>query len=188
MKNIITILILLITIQVSSYANAGLINTSVDQLNVNVGDTVEINIVASSFDSFDVFDLAFVFDTSLFAYQPGSLVSDLPSSAPFGLFVNEVATGLALSYVDFFPHFGGDFLLANFTLTALNAGFTNFNLFTNEFSLSDPFDIFATPVDLVVEISGNVGTNVTAVPEPSTLMLFILTIMAFGAYRVRNSN
>jgi hypothetical protein len=188
MKNIITVIVLLMTIHLSGYVNAGIITTSADKLNVNIGDTVEINLLASSFDSFDVFDLALVFDTSLFTYEPNSLVSDLPSSAPFGLFVNEVATGVALSYVDFLPYVGGDFLLANFTLTALKVGFTDFNLLTNEFSLSDPLDIFSTPIDLVVDISGNPGTNITAVPEPSTLLLFILTIMAFGVYRVRNSN
>lgn len=59
---------------------------------------------------------------------------------------------------------------------------------TNEFSLSDPFDIFAAPVDLVVEISGKPGTTVTAVPEPSTFILFALTIMAFGVYRVKKSS
>lgn len=179
---------LLITIQLSGYANAGTINSSVDRVSVNTGDIIEITLLATSFDAFDVFDLALEFDTSLFTYEPNSLVSDLPSSAPFGLFVNEVADGVALSFADFFPYTGGDFLLANFTLTALEVGFTDFTLLTNEFSLSDPFDIFAAPVDLVVEISGKPGTTVTAVPEPSTFILFALTIMAFGVYRVKKSS
>ena len=150
--------------------NAGLITLSTDASEVAVGDTVEVTLSATGMDMFDVFDLDVLFDTSLFSYNLFSLNSDLPGGF---LFENQTPTGLAISFFDLLPYPGGDFTLARFELTALSSGISNFNLTIDEFSLSDPFDIFAPATPLNVTAVSQAQVQVSQVPEPSSVALLL---------------
>jgi hypothetical protein len=175
MKNFLMITAFIITTVLSAQVKAGLITVLVDQNNVSIGETVELTLTATNFDAFDIFDLAVNFDTELFSFIPQTFESDLPG---FGLFWNQVSNGVAISFVDFLPS-SGDFLLAKFELTALQAGSSHFDLIVNEFALSDPIDIFAPATAVDAQVSGQVFTSVTSVPEPGMLSIMLLGFMAF---------
>ena len=181
MKNFLIVVTIILSVFFGGNAKAGLITVSIDQNSVGVGETVEVTLYASGFDSFDIFDLNVNFDTSMFSFLPLTFMSDLPS---FGLLSNQVASGVAISFLDFFPS-SGDFLLAKFELTALLSGFTNFDLVVNEFALSDPFDIFALATPVNAGVSGQASATVASVPEPSTLAIFALGMMGLASRRFK---
>lgn len=182
MKNLIMTLLVIVAAHLPLSANAGIITVSVDQTEVAVGDSVEVSLLATGFDFFDVFDLDVLFDSSVFSYDSASFSSDLPSF-PFGVSALETPTELAISFVDFLPYAGGDFMLAQFNLTALTAGVTDFSLNISEFSLSDPFDIFAPAQQLSVSVDGQSSVTVTSVPEPTTVFLMLVAIAVISLSR-----
>jgi len=179
MKKFLMITAFIISLALSGQVKAGLITVSVDQDNVAVGETVQLTLSGTDFDAFDLFDLNINFDTALFSFMPATVDSDL-----WGILeANEVTSGVAISFVDFSPT-SGDFLLASFELTALSSGFTNFGLMVNEFGLSDPIDIFAPATPVNAEVTGQVFTSVTSVPEPGMLSIMLLSLVTLiGANR-----
>lgn len=187
MKKLLTILVVLSGLAASLQANAGMINVQVSPNNIGVGDSVEVSLLATGFAPFDVFDMDLEFDTSLLSYNPASLMSDLPlfdvMTLTFGLEVNEVATGVALSFVDLLPFAGGDFLLAKFELNGLADGVAMLGLADMAFSLSDPMDPFAPATELGVDGSDVDGVIINTVPEPGILALVLLA--GLGMMRVR---
>jgi len=184
MKKFLMITGFILAIALSGQANAGLITVSVDQDSVAVGESVELTLSATAFEEFDVFDLNINFDTSLFTFMPQTFASDLDD---FSLLWNQVTNGVAISFVDFFPA-SGDFLLAKFELTAIESGSTNFDLLVSEFSLSDPFDIFAPATPVNAEVSGQAFASVTSVPEPGMLSILFLGLLALVGSNRKVSN
>jgi len=164
----------ILSIVLSGQVSAGMITVSVDQDSVTVGESVELTLSATDFDEFDVFDLDINFNTALFNLMPQTFESDLPD---FSLLWNQVTNGVAISFVDFFPS-SGDFLLAKFELTALESGSTNFDVVVDEFSLSDPLDIFAPATPVHAQVSGQASTLVTSVSEPGMLSIMFLSLIA----------
>ncbi len=174
MKTFLMIIGFVLAMASSGQVNAGLITVSVDQETIAVGETVELTLSATDFDEFDFFDVDINFDTALFSVMPETFESNL---SEFSLVWSQLTGGLAISFVDFFPT-SGDFLLAKLDLTALKSGSTNFDLVVDEFALSDPLDIFAPATPINVEVAGQAFTSVTSVPEPGTLSIMCLALMA----------
>lgn len=157
---------------ISVNANAGLIEIKPDHNNVNVGETIDITLAASDFASFDIFDLDFFYDTSLFTIDLLSLQSDLPLDDGYltlGLIASSGVNNLALSFYDFTPFVGGDFLLVKFTLTAIKSGVSNFTL--GNVAFYEPFVNYAmTDIDSFDRNSAKINN----VPEPATWLLLLI--------------
>jgi hypothetical protein len=170
MKKFLIVTTLILSTVFSGNTKAGLITISTDQDNVAVGEMIELSLSATGFDAFDSFGINVDFNTSLFSFLPASFSSEL---SPFGMVSNQVSTGVAISFLDFFPT-SGDFLLGKFKLMALEAGSTDFELVVNEFSLSDPFNPFAIATPVNAGVSDPVPASVIGVPEPTTFAIFAL--------------
>ncbi|WDE03437.1 PEP-CTERM sorting domain-containing protein [Thalassomonas viridans] len=156
-------------------AHAGLIDIDLSAGQVLPGETLDITVTARDFGEFDYFDLDFTFDTTIFALDLGSIVTDLD---PFGFVTSQTATGLAISFIDFAAN-SGDFLLAGFTLTALSPGSSSFT-----FQPDGSFYAPGNPTPLAgIDLSATASAQVLAqVPEPagSALLLLSLAGLAFS--------
>lgn len=183
MKNLIKPIMLMMLL-VGFNAKAGLIEIDVDQNEVSAGSSVTVSLIATGFDEFDLFDLDFVFDNSLFTYDNGSLQSDLPLDDGLfvlGLLATPVGDHLALSFFDFIPFVGGDFLLAKFDLVSSGKGVSDFSFANVSFdNLFGPLTVVNSSVQQV-RVNGS-----TAVPEPATWALLVLSMLFIFAKRVRN--
>lgn len=170
--------ILIISLLFGFNAQAGLITIGLSDADVVVGESITVNLIASDFsplDAFDAFDFDFAYDNSLFAFNVGSLSSDLslifPSPLIFG--ASENLNGLAISFADFSAYTNTDFLLASFEITATSAGIANFSLSNVSFSN------FFTPV--VLDTSMQTSANISAaVPEPSTWLMLLSALFMIG--------
>lgn len=183
MKNLLKPLMILMLIA-GFNAKAGLIEVEVDQNEVALGSSVTVSLIASGFDEFDLFDLDFFFDTSLFTYDSASLLSDLPLDDglfTLGLLAEQQSDHLALSFFDFLPFAGSDFLLAKFDLVSLGNG-------TSDFSIANAsFDNLFGPLAVVHSSVQQVRVNnSTAVPEPATWALLSLASLFLFARRRRS--
>jgi hypothetical protein len=157
--------------------NAGTITIELSDSNVNVGDSVQVSLLATGFDPFDTFDFDFDFDISLFSYDDTtSLTSDLLAVPPFAFDVNQVPDGMALSFLDFNLYAGGDFLLASFDLLALAPG-------DSLFSLSDLLFSDSSTSTIDVNSDSVAQSSVTTVSEPGSLALFGLAGLALFGFR-----
>ena len=171
MKKLIATLALFVGLNV----NAGIITIETTDTNVDIGETVSVNINATGFAPFDTFDFDFDFDTSIFGYDPSTLVSDLSSGFFFD--VGQVdGQGMALSFLDFFPK-NGDFLVASFDLISLSAGSTSFSLGDGDFSQTD---ILGNVFGIAVDTSANQSVQVST---PATLGIFAIAAFAFAGFR-----
>jgi len=171
MKKFLIVATLILSATFGGNAKAGLITVSADQDNVSIGEMIELTLNATGFDAFDTFGINVDFDTSLFSFLPATFTSELST---FGMLWNQVGSGVAIGFVDFFPA-SGDFLLGKFKLVALEAGATNFNLVVNEFSLSDPFDPFAIATPVNADVS---RAAFASVPEPGTLSIMFIALIS----------
>jgi hypothetical protein len=174
-------LIVAFALFVSLSANASIISIDISDPSVSVGEKISVSLIASGFEDFDTFDLDFDFDTSVFSYDPSSLVSDLITGFTFE--VNQVPDGMALSLFNF-TAFNGDFLLASFDLIAISEGITQFTFSDALFS-----DTFVETV-LVVDISDSDLAEVVAaeVSAPATIGMFAGLLLAVVALRRRSLN
>ncbi|WDE01045.1 cohesin domain-containing protein [Thalassomonas actiniarum] len=163
-------LFILLTFLTGFNAHAGLIDIELSTDRLLQGESLEIRLNARDFAEFDYFDLDFSFDSSIFSLDLTSLVTDLD---PFGFVSSQTASGLAISFLDFSAN-SGDFLLAAFTLTALNPGSSSFS-----FEPDGNFYAPGTSSPLTdIDFSAAASAQVTApVPEPggSALLLLALT-------------
>lgn len=163
MKNLIMAVLLVMGFN----ANAGLITVNVSTDEIVLGETIDIDIIATAFAPTDSFNFELIFDTALFDYDNASLQSDLYFSNPFGILeVNAFDGYMGFSFVDFFDVFTGDFTLASFTLTAVANGDTDFSFSSVEF-----YQGFFNPV--FVNSSDIASAKVTQVPEPATWVLLL---------------
>lgn len=186
MKKFLAILIFLVSYQ----ANAGLITIQSDQDTSSIGETVNITITGSGISSFDFFSLDFHFDTSIYSFLPDSLISDLDLLDE--VFVGEglVATpvdksGVFLNFYqwDEFISAGQDFVLASFQLTAISSGANTFSLGHNFFAgLNGMLN-----VDSTHKVNTQVLAKVISVPEPTTLIIFSLSILGLITRRLNQS-
>ncbi|WP_440875080.1 PEP-CTERM sorting domain-containing protein [Thalassotalea sp. PLHSN55] len=171
---------IMIALTMSLSARAGLITLEVSDNNVSLGDTLQVSVIGSGFDFFDTLSLDVEFDTSLFSIDnvdifgdisPAHVGGDLIAINPFIFNLSAQSFGVALSFLDFIPFIGGDFVIATFDVTAVANGTSDFML-TNVLAAD-----FITPVDATVS-SQQVNVSV---PEPATLgMLFLAAIVMFG--------
>lgn len=167
MKKIIIMLALLVGFN----ANAGLIEIELSDNNVEVGERIEVQLIASNFDEFDIFGFNLQFDTSVFNFDESTLGSDLFGLLTvFGTFDGiQLSDGAGFLFADFSPVSVGDFLLASFDLVAVREGSTEISLANAEF-----FEPFPSSSSLSID------TNATAsakVPEPSAFVLLLLAGM-----------
>ncbi|GAA5134570.1 PEP-CTERM sorting domain-containing protein [Thalassotalea piscium] len=176
----ITIIMFYLSIQFS--ANAGLI-FSLDESNVNTGDTVTVNLSAEQIPSFDEMSLFIEFDTSAFSYVLGSFTSVIDDTCS-DCFIDATPEfyGLNLFFLDFAGEFDtnglGLFTLASFQLTANNAGDTTLgvqeNAFENYFFNSVTFDEYiVNKTELTISVA---DSPVSQVPEPSTIILMLVAV------------
>lgn len=170
MKKLIAVLAFFVSLS----ANANIITVNLSETDVEVGDTVTVSLLADNFDYFDTFDFKFDFDTSIFSYDPTSLLSNVSAGI---LEVNQVANGMALTFVDFFTAYEGNLLLASFNLTVIGAG-------TSDFSFSDVyFEDAAFQSVLTVDSSSSASAEANAVSAPATLGLFAIALFALAGFR-----
>lgn len=163
--------IMLIMLLTGFNAKAGVIEIKLDQTSTTIGSSVEVSLLASNFDAFDLFNFDFIFDSPIFSYDPLSLQSDLPLDDGFltlGLIGTSLLNHLALSFFDFDSFAGGDFLLAKFKLTAIGNGVSNFSLENVEF-----YEPFAIDQMVNIDSSSIESATVIGVPEPTTWLLLI---------------
>jgi len=158
-------------------ASANVISIDVSETQVEVGEVVTVSITGSNFDFFDVFDLNFNFDTSLFSYDATTLDSGLPFAFdPIfpSLTVSEQTFGLAISFLEF-TGIAGSGLIASFDLTAIAQGISSFSF--SDVLFSDTF----LQTELDVDFSDAEQVKVSA---PVTLGLFGLSaLVMFGLRR-----
>ena len=159
-------------------AHAGFIDIDVNADQLLVGESLEIRLNALDFAEFDYFDLDFSFDSSVFALDMSSIITDLD---PFGFVTSQTATGLAISFIDFSAN-SGDFLLAGFTLTALAPGHSDFSF--------EPDGNFYAPGSASplanINLSAQTSAQVLAqVPEPAGNALLLLALTALALSRRR---
>jgi len=169
-------LLIMLMLVIGFNANAGLITLDVSNSEIAVGDSINISISAQNFDFTDTFSFNLAYDSSIFAYDEFSLISDLFFSNPIGIFeVNAFDGYIAFSFLDLDlkPIPNGDFVLASFNLTALVEGTSSF-LFTDVEFYQNGF----TPVN--VNSSSNALVKVVDVPEPATWVLFLLALALFS--------
>lgn len=170
MKKLIAALTLLLSLQ----ANAGVISIELNNDYVNVGDVVEVTVLATEFNAFDTLNVDIEFDTSLFSVDELSLGGDLFTADPFATFFSGQVFGAAFTFLSFDLFAGGDFTIATFDLTAIAAGGTEFlltNILANDFAFG--------PIDAVAA-DQNVSVKVSA---PATLGLFVLALMGLCGLR-----
>ncbi|WP_158965819.1 PEP-CTERM sorting domain-containing protein [Paraglaciecola sp. L3A3] len=172
MRKLIVALALFVGLQ----ANAGVISVELDA--DNVSDVVEVTVLGSGFDAFDVLNLDLEFDTSLFSLDEFSLGGDLFAADSFGTFLSAQSFGAAFSFVSFDLFAGGDFTIAKFDLTAIGTGVSDFvltNLLAENFFGAGPIDAVQADVDVVASVS--------EVPAPATLGLFAIVGLALFGFR-----
>jgi|GEM_PF-1013912 len=174
-------LIALLTLFVGLQAHAGLISIELNNNEVSIGETIELSIIGSDFSSFDSLNVDVEFDTALFAFNEGSVGGDLFDTTPFSFIVSSQIFGVAVSYLDFTPFMGGDFVIASFTLTATALGQSSFalnNMVAGEF-FSGPLEVTSNSGPLSATISA------TEVSTPNTLgIIFTLGIVLMGMRRL----
>ena len=176
MKKLLTTLLFFIGLQ----AHAGLLTVDLDASNIEIGSRLNVDINLSGAQAIDSFSFDLMFDTSLFDYDAGSLVSDLTSSNPFAIYEVNIFDGyMAFTFLDFVQPFFGDVTLASFSLTALTDESTSFNFSSPMF-----FSGFM-PTDIDSTSSASVSINNVSVPETPTIWLFTLTLLSLCYLRKR---
>ena len=172
MKKLIAALALFVGLS----ANASVITIEISDTYVDVGETVSVSLLATGLSDFASFSLSFDFDTSVFNYDPSSLVTGLnldPSFSDFG--GTQKGDSLNLSLFSLFDSFSGDFLLAKFDLIAVAGGLSSFGLSAPVFEGS-----FIPSTVLDVDTS---DTGLTKVSAPATLGLLAMAGLALVGLR-----
>jgi hypothetical protein len=183
MKKLIAVVALLFSMQ--SYA--GLINIDLDGVDeVKVGESVSVSLALDGFDPFNEFEIAFLFDDTLFEYVSGSVSFDLPDDGfdsffaiddpndPFGL-----PGELGFSFFTFLDESGN--YLIEFDLLAISSAIDAavFSLDAVDFRFDDGFDV----TTLIVDSSSTANVLVSEVSAPLTLSLVIMSIAGLAARR-----
>lgn len=155
------------------------IQTTADPLAVD--DKVVVELIASNFSEFDLFDLDFIFDSAIFSFEPASLFSDLASAFIFE--VHASGNRLSISFLDW-AAMSGDFLLARFELKALKNGSSQLSIGQADFYAPGGSDAMAGIQSNTTQL--NVGA--AAVPAPAALVLMLsgLLLLAARGQRCRN--
>ncbi|WP_435782657.1 PEP-CTERM sorting domain-containing protein [Cellvibrio sp.] len=186
-------------LSLSLNANAISIDLVANKSVVSVGDSLEVAVRISGLNdanapSLGVYDVNFQFDNSLFTFDSiswgdsaqgnqldlsgfGSLQDSSSGSGWLNLFELSFDDALDLNVLQ-----SGEFTLFSILLNTVAAGTGNFSLVAN--SLGDAYG------DNLVADQIN-GTQVTAgavsVPEPSSVLLLLVGILAIGMLRVKSA-
>ena len=166
MKNKSLVCAFLFGVLLAFQSQAGVIQIQTTADPLSVEDRVVVELVASNFSEFDLFDLDFIFDSSIFSFEPASLFSDLASAFIFE--VNASGNRLSISFLDW-AAMSGDFLLARFELKALKNGSSALSIGQADFYAPGSSDVMAGIQSNSVQL--NVGA--AAVPAPAAIVLML---------------
>lgn len=173
------------------------INLAADKSNLNIGDTLELQVRVSGLDdnaapSLGVYDLNLGFDATLFSLNAvhwgDSVLGNQLDLAGFGSLQESTVNGSWLnlfelsfdSVADLDLLQAGDFTLFSVLLTAQAIGEGNFSLWINSIGDASGNELsIDEPNGLAVIVGG------VEVPEPSGFLL-LLGALAIFALRVRN--
>jgi hypothetical protein len=162
-------------------ANANMITLELSDTAVTAGDTIQVTVLGSFSEEFDTLFFDLDFDTSALTFVGSSFYSELtayvdPTWDYFSVASESFGVSLAL-LLDFlsFPITAGDYVLAQFDLTANSGSYTSLSL-TNQLVASAN-----SPNGFEVDVVG--GTQSIAVSAPSALSLFAVSLLAFAGFR-----
>jgi hypothetical protein len=162
-----------------SFAN--IINISVSDSEVEVGETLTVTLEGSSFEAFDTFSFDFLFDESLFVFA-GSEASDLPNdgSNTFLEFGTALPGLVGVGYFDYATTFTGDFFVS-FDLEVLAPGASSFSI-DNQ---TTDFESFVDGNVLTVDdaLSVKVQASAVSVSEPDAVVLLTAAFAMFAGFR-----
>jgi hypothetical protein len=160
---IIAILGLLVGFQ----TQANTITINLDTNNVQVGDLVNVTLLADFTDMVDTFQFDFMFDTNLFSFVDGSATTDLINDGIDSFFdIAANPSGVGIGYFSFVELAFGNFTLASFDLLAMQEGNTQFSLDTivlsNELIFAETYELES--VDAVsAKVSAPAGLSLMAI-------------------------
>lgn len=157
-------------------ANANLITVAVSENAVSVGDTIQVTVSANMLEDFDTLGFELEFD-SAFEYVDSTFYSDLDYTG--GVFAGPQSYGFAFSFLDFFAASAGNYILAQFNLTATAGAYSGFDLVN---VIAGLYDYSTGTIDnVVVQVDANSPS--VAVSAPATLGLFAVALVAFAGFR-----
>lgn len=169
---------LLLSALMAFQSQAGVIQIQTTQDPLAVNDHVVVELVASNFSEFDLFDLDFIFDSSIFSFEPASLFSDLASAFIFE--VNANGNRLSFSFLDW-AAMSGDFLLARFELKALKNGGSVLSIGQADFYAPGSNDGMTGIQSNTTQL--NVGA--AAIPAPAAIVLMLSGLLLLAARQQR---
>lgn len=181
MKNKSLFCAFLLGVLMTFQSQAGVIQIQTTADPLAVDDKVVVELIASNFSEFDLFDLDFIFDSSIFSFEPASLFSDLASAFIFE--VHASGNRLSISFLDW-AAMSGDFLLARFELKALKNGNSQLSIGQADFYAPGGSDAMAGIQSNTTQL--NVGA--AAVPAPAALVLMLSGLFLLAARRQRGRN
>jgi hypothetical protein len=198
MKKILTAL-LTIGMCFSFNANAVSIDLIANQTAVNVGDNLEVQVRISGLNdvsapSLGDYDVNFNYDTSLFNFSSivwgDSALGNQLDLSGFGS-LQDVSSGLGWLRVfeasvddtlDLELLQAGEFTLFSVLLNATAIGSGNFSLTNNAIG-----DAYGNDVSIDTITGTTVDVGSVSVPEPSSMLLLLLGMLAIGALRTKMS-
>jgi hypothetical protein len=160
MKKIVFILLMLVGFS----AKANVINIDLSNTNLAVGDTTQVTLTADSFESFEYFEFDLNYDNTIFSFVPSSFFSDI-GTRDVDMVAEENPFGMTFLFFGT-PVLAGTHVLARFNLLAIAAGDPTFSLLN--------VDFLGAVDGLNVDSSAQATAKASAVPEPSSLVLFSL--------------
>ncbi|MFT2090291.1 hypothetical protein [Paraglaciecola sp. 2405UD69-4] len=166
-------LIAVFTLLIGFQANANMIEIQVDKNAVNVGEVVNVTLLANIEDAIDEFDFDFTFDNSVFGFVSDSEQTDLTEGYLSVFAASENLVGLGLGYINFETAVQGTYSIT-FQLVGLLTGSSEFGLDVNTFQ--DFFGGASYTVDPVTSTTVNVSA-------PATLSLFGVVALALFGFR-----
>lgn len=169
-NNLIAVFSLLIGFQ----ANANIIDIQLDKKAVNVGEVINVTLLANFVDSIDEFDFDFTFDNSVFGFVADSELTELPNDGFDAIFgISENALGLGLGFTNYIDVISGEYSIS-FQLVGLKSGYSDFSLGVNK--LLDFFGVVSYSIEPVI-------TKSAVVTEPSSIALIGLSGLVLMGFR-----
>ncbi|MFW8590610.1 hypothetical protein ACOI22_07405 [Glaciecola sp. 2405UD65-10] len=172
-------LLIALSLLVGFSANANIISVSVDNTEVQVGESIDASVVVDMTDAFDTLYFELEFDTSVFEYDANSFSSNLDFA-----FIAELTSqtyGVSFYMLDFIGAFPSNYVASSFSLTAISEGVTSFDIvsFVAGLGGSDT----ATPISIDTTVPTTTEVSPAVVSAPSAIALFAAAVLAFAGFR-----